>query len=112
MPIVLHQVFARVPGVPPIAGCVLALFPTVLLSHITQGNADEALAQGIEFFKVLVYFLLMLALLMLMPVSVASAADNPIERRPMRPSPEPQKSRAPRRPPAPGLGLVGLKSAH
>jgi hypothetical protein len=63
LPIVLHQVFARIQGVPPIAGCVLALFPAVILSHVTQGNADEALEQGIEFFKVLVYFLLMLALL-------------------------------------------------
>jgi hypothetical protein len=63
LPIVLHQVFARFRGVPPIAGCVLALFPAVILSHVSQGNADEALEQGIEFFKVLIYFLLMLALL-------------------------------------------------
>jgi hypothetical protein len=63
LPIVLQQVFARVPGVPPIAGCVLALFPTVILSHLTQGNADEILGSGVEFFKVLIYFLLLLGLL-------------------------------------------------
>ncbi len=63
LPVVVHQVFARVRGVPPIAGCVLGLFPAAVLSNITQGNADEALEQGIAFLKVLVYFLLMLALL-------------------------------------------------
>src|SRR5260370_4333302 len=61
-PVVLQQLFARCASVPPIAGCVLGIFPAVLLSHIAHGNGDEAFEQGIEFFKVLVYFLLFLGL--------------------------------------------------
>jgi hypothetical protein len=62
LPVVVQQLFARVKAVPPVAGCVLGLFPAVLLSHISQGNGEEAVEQGKEFFKVLVYFLLLLAL--------------------------------------------------
>jgi O-Antigen ligase len=61
-PVVLQQLFARCASVPPIAGCVLGIFPAVLLSHISHGNGEEAFEQGIEFFKVLVYFLLFLGL--------------------------------------------------
>jgi hypothetical protein len=61
-PVVVQQLFARCAGVPPIAGCVLGLLPAVLLSHISHGNGEEAFAQGLEFFKVLVYFLLFLGL--------------------------------------------------
>jgi hypothetical protein len=63
LPVIIQQLFTRCAGVPPVAGCVLGLFPAVVLSHVSQGNADEALDQGIEFFKVLVYFLLLLGLL-------------------------------------------------
>jgi hypothetical protein len=62
LPVVLQQLFARAPGVPPVAGCVLALFPAVLLSHLSHGKADEAFEQGITFFKIVVYFLLLLGL--------------------------------------------------
>src|SRR4051794_41105503 len=62
LPVVLQQLATKYPGVPPIAGCVLALFPAVLLSHLSHGESEEALDQGIEFFKVLVYFLLFLTL--------------------------------------------------
>jgi putative inorganic carbon (hco3(-)) transporter len=62
VPVVLHQLFARSNGVPPIVGCVLGLFPAVLLSHLSHGNGEEALDQGIEFLKVLVYFLLLIGL--------------------------------------------------
>src|SRR6266404_525614 len=62
LPVVLQQLFARCAGVPPIAGCVLGIFPAVLLSHVSHGNGEEAFEQGIAFFKVLVYFLLFLGL--------------------------------------------------
>jgi O-antigen ligase len=62
LPVVLQQLFARCASVPPIAGCVLGIFPAVLLSHISHGNGEEAFEQGIAFFKVLVYFLLFLGL--------------------------------------------------
>ena len=62
MPRVAKQLFTRIASVPPIAGCVLGLLPAVLLSHISHGNAEEAWEQGIEFVKVVAYFLLLLAL--------------------------------------------------
>src|SRR6516225_1599000 len=67
LPVVVQQLFVRCAGVPPIAGCVLGLLPAVLLSHISRGNADEALEQGIEFGKVLAYFLLLLGLVTTTP---------------------------------------------
>jgi hypothetical protein len=63
LPVVVQQVFARVAGVPPVAGCVIGLFPAVILSHVSHGNGEEALEQGIEFFKVLIYFLLLIGLI-------------------------------------------------
>ena len=60
--VVAQQVVTRCAAVPPIAGCVLALFPAVILSHVSHGNAEDALEQGIEFVKVLAYFLLFLGL--------------------------------------------------
>ncbi len=62
VPVVLQQVLLRCPGVPPVAGCVIALLPIVVLSHVGNGNPEEAWDQGVEFFKVLVYFLLLLGL--------------------------------------------------
>src|SRR6266571_251520 len=62
LPVVAQQVVTRCAAVPPIAGCVLALFPAVILSHVSHGNAEDALEQGIEFVKVLAYFLLFLGL--------------------------------------------------
>jgi hypothetical protein len=63
LPVVLEQFLRRFAGVPPIAGCVLGLFPAIVLSNAIGGNADMLLANGIEFFKILVYFLLLLALI-------------------------------------------------
>jgi hypothetical protein len=62
VPVVLQQLFTRTAGVPPIAGCVLGLFPAALLSHLSNGNGADALEQGIEYLKVLVYFLLLIGL--------------------------------------------------
>lgn len=35
--------------------------PAVLLSHIANGNGEDAIEQGIEFLKILIYFLLLIA---------------------------------------------------
>jgi hypothetical protein len=61
-PIVLQQLTTRCPAVPPIAGCVLGLFPIAVLSNLGQGKVEDALDYGTEFFKVIVYFLLLLGL--------------------------------------------------
>ncbi|MCI0638807.1 MAG: O-antigen ligase family protein [Gemmataceae bacterium] len=62
MPVVLNQFTRRFPGVPPIVGCALALFPAILLSHVSHGRIETAVFDGFEFFKVLVYFLLLVGL--------------------------------------------------
>src|SRR5215210_2996832 len=62
LPVVLKQFTVRYPGVPPVALCVFGLLPAVGLSHLSHGSADLAWDNGVEFFKVLVYFLLLLAL--------------------------------------------------
>src|ERR1043166_7556260 len=62
MPAVFQQLFTRLSSVPPIAGCVLGLLPAVLLSPLSHGNAEEAYESGVEFLKVIAYFLLLLAL--------------------------------------------------
>lgn len=62
LPIVLQQLTVRYAGVPPVAGCVLALLPAVLLSNLSHGHADHAVDNGTEFVKILVYFLLLLGL--------------------------------------------------
>lgn len=62
-PSVLQQLSLRYPGVPPIAGCVLGLLPCVMLSNLFGGNQEGLVENAIEFFKLMVYFLVMLALL-------------------------------------------------
>ncbi len=62
LPVVLEQFLVRFPGVPPIAGCVLGLFPAVLLSNLLGGGSDNLVDNAIEFFKIVVYYLLLLAL--------------------------------------------------
>src|SRR5579884_1554903 len=63
LPVVLEQFLVRFPGVPPIAGCVLGLFPAVLLSNLLGGGSDTVLNNAAEFFKIVVYYLLLLALI-------------------------------------------------
>lgn len=62
-PVVIQQLTARPVGVPPIAGCVLGLLPAVIASNLLGGNAEMLQDNATEFVKILVYFLLMLALL-------------------------------------------------
>lgn len=61
-PVVVQQLGARHSGVPPVAGCVLMLLPAVIASNLLGGNAEMLQDNATEFVKILVYFLLMLAL--------------------------------------------------
>lgn len=63
LPAVVQQVFSRSLGVPPVAACVLGLFPAVILSHLANGNGEEAFEQGTSFLKIVAYFLLVLSLI-------------------------------------------------
>ena len=63
LPIVLGQFSLRYAGVPPIVACVLLLLPTIFLSGLSHGNFELIQDTVIEFGKVLIYFLLMLALI-------------------------------------------------
>ncbi len=62
-PLVLRQFTLRFPGVPPIAGIVLALFPAVVLSGMMHGDGDLLIDTTIEFLKIIVYFLLLLCMI-------------------------------------------------
>jgi O-antigen ligase len=62
-PLVLQQFSQQFTGVPPIAGCVLLLFPAVLLSGLMHGNVELLFDTLIEFAKIVIYFLLLIALL-------------------------------------------------
>jgi hypothetical protein len=61
-PAVAQQLFSRSAGMPPITACVLGLLPAVILSHVSNGNMEEAVEQGTEFLKVIIYFVLLLGL--------------------------------------------------
>jgi hypothetical protein len=61
-PVVLEQLQRRYPGVPPVAGCVLGLLPAVLCSNLLTGDLDRLRGTTEEFFKVVLYYLLLLAL--------------------------------------------------
>lgn len=63
LPVVLEQFGLRFAGVPPIAGCVLLLLPAIFLSGFFHGNFDLIQDTVSEFAKILIYFLLMLALI-------------------------------------------------
>src|SRR5438309_11009801 len=62
LPAVLQQVSLRYPGVPPIVSCVLLLLPAVFLSGMYHGNFELIQDTVAEFVKILIYFLLMIAL--------------------------------------------------
>lgn len=61
-PAVLEQTKLRFPGVPPIVTCVVLLLPAVLLSGFFHGNFELIQDTVIEFAKILIYFLLLVAL--------------------------------------------------
>lgn len=49
-------------GTPPIVPCVLALLPAIVLSQLAHMNVEQAAVTSFDFFKVLIYFLLLLCL--------------------------------------------------
>lgn len=63
LPVVLEQFSLRYAGVPPIVACVLLLLPSIFLSGLFHGNFELIQDTVIEFAKILIYFLLMLALI-------------------------------------------------
>jgi O-Antigen ligase len=58
---VLQQFTLRALEVRPINLCLLGLLVAVVLSHVTQGNSKLAVDDGFEFFKVVVYYVLLVA---------------------------------------------------
>lgn len=58
---IAHQLRFDVLARRPITVCVLGILPGVVLSLLRQGEAWDAREYGIEFFKVIIYYLLVLA---------------------------------------------------
>ncbi len=63
LPAVVQQLSRRFPGVPPIVTCVVLLLPSVFLSGLFHGNFELIQDTVTEFAKVLIYFVLMIALI-------------------------------------------------
>jgi len=61
-PAVFKQASLRFPGVPPVVTCVVLLLPAILVSGFFHGNFELILDTVIEYAKVLIYFLLLIAL--------------------------------------------------
>ncbi len=62
LPCVLAQLTPASLGLRPITVCVLALLPVVFLSRLGNGDLLGAVDSGLEFFKVVVYYLLFVGL--------------------------------------------------
>src|SRR4051812_48435651 len=62
LPSVFTQLFARRLADQPITLCVFCLLPLVVLSHLSQFKGPESFDNGYAFFKVLVYYLLLVSL--------------------------------------------------
>jgi hypothetical protein len=62
LPAVVQQLSLRFPSVPPVVACVVLLLPAVFLSGLFHGNFELIQDTVIEFAKLLIYFLLMIAL--------------------------------------------------
>ncbi len=63
LPEIVRQLSLRFPGVPPVVTCVVLLFPAVFLSGFFHGNFELIQDTVTEFAKVLIYFLLMIAII-------------------------------------------------
>jgi hypothetical protein len=63
LPAVVQQLSLRFPEVPPVVTCVVLLLPAVFLSGLFHGNFELIQDTVTEFAKVLIYFLLMIALI-------------------------------------------------
>jgi O-antigen ligase len=62
VPSAFTQLFARRLSDQPITLCVFCLLPLVVLSHLGQSTGPAALDHGFAFFKVLVYYVLLISL--------------------------------------------------
>ncbi len=62
VPKLMSLVSAEAPLRHPVCMCVLGVFGFVALSHLAQSDLDRTAAEVFEFFKVVVYFVLFLAL--------------------------------------------------
>ena len=60
-PAMLNQVSGWRLGRQPLTACMLALLGCVVLSHLRHGSIYDARMSGFEFFKIVLYFLLLLA---------------------------------------------------
>ncbi len=61
-PTVMQQWSLRPVGIPPVAACVFLTLPIVFFSGFSHGNIDLVLDTVIEFAKVVIYFVLLVAL--------------------------------------------------
>jgi len=62
LPAVLKKLDTRSLRVNPITLCVLGMLPAVMMSHLSHGDLWSARVYGVEFAKVIVYFLLLVTL--------------------------------------------------
>ena len=63
LPQLLTVVMGRSLDTQPVTLCVFGIMFAVVLSHLTQFHPEELLSSGVEFAKVVVYYLLVVALL-------------------------------------------------
>jgi putative inorganic carbon (hco3(-)) transporter len=61
-PVVLEQLNSKLLEIRPITVCVFGLLLAVILSHLTHFRFDETIKNGWEFFKMVLYFLLLVGL--------------------------------------------------
>jgi hypothetical protein len=61
-PDVAQQLSLRYPSVPPIVSCVLLLLPSIFASGFFHGNFELITETVIEFVKIVIYFVLLVAL--------------------------------------------------
>ena len=71
---VLRQLTSSSLSKDPIAACALCLLGSVVLSNLSHLRFGEAISSGIEFIKLLVYFLLLVALSIRSRVSAGSCS--------------------------------------
>ena len=74
LPLVVQQFAVRYAGVPPIVTCVVLLLPAVFLSGLYHGNVELMQDSLIEYGKILIYFLLLIALITDTAISGARVA--------------------------------------
>ncbi|MFO0964513.1 MAG: hypothetical protein U0793_02850 [Gemmataceae bacterium] len=63
MPAILEMCKQRRRAVPPILLCVAGLLVAIPVSDMANGKGDEVIEHTVEFFKVLIYLVLLVSLL-------------------------------------------------